>query len=363
MTRPARNSYCLFMTVLRLSLLSGMDSKSDWFVSSVLIVSTLLQVRIHMLWSESRVFRKIVRKLKTSGRTQMREDAKKSFRDKECDNDQLLARIYTMNSKGRHLAANRVYSHLLLWTMWTLDIFESTGHLDSFAFIDSDALTVLRLMVAIGALHVIGAIRAKRNFILCCILIISVPYALSLVYCQQIDFFLVAEEDKSISLVLYNILNFARLSVAFLGVILSIYPCVNDFLGRGTHISNISYTIENKSNLGNENLSQAKRLKEIRKHVEAIRHINPDSKNVLLIADSKFVSYSLSVYVEIIVTFILLSTNGVLTADLMQDRFPRLFLVEMVEFFGLSLQFVNDIVVEPTLLATLVDVADCDRTD
>lgn len=339
-------------------VLGSMEIHNDWFLSIMISVTVLLQMKMNVVWSEARMFRKLVRRLKMGGKTQIRTEALSTFPYQECNNDQLFARMYIMMSKGRHSTASRVYSYLLLWTLWVLDILQSVGSIDSIVFIESEALTVLRLMLAMGALIVVGALRYRQKTIVAVIIACSVPYVWSYTFFQNVVLYKSDVWESSFPYKIFYYVNLLRLIAVGAGLLYSLFPCVWDYLGKGTHISNIAYSIEEGLTDDSLRKSQVRRLQLVRERNKVIHRDNPSSSNDLLVADSQFFSLPFKSAIEVIVSVIILTTNAFLLGDLSRGRFAIVVIVEFFEFVGTSLLFVNDVIIEPALFAALIDVAD-----
>lgn len=338
--------------------------KDDWLLPSLLALSVLLQMKMDMMWSESRIFRKLVKQIKRKGKKNIRQEVINSFPQSECHNDESFGRLYTMMSKGRHRTISRVYSYLLLWTFWILDILISFGAVNEFAIFDSEALTVLRLMLSMGALQVVGAIRVGRKRILGVIIICSIPYVLSYFIFQNVimfagDYSWVGPFPETI----FRICNYIRCAIVVIGFLLSLYPCWKDYLGKDSHVSNLANCIEEGLHESRDRQSQMKRLQFVRKRIQHIYEENPDCTSDLMIADSYFIAPSFRAYVDVFVSFTLFLTNAFLLGNLSKGRLSKIVIVEFFEFIGICLLLVNDTVVEPALLATLIDIADNETWD
>lgn len=335
-----------------------MEIHNDWFLSSMIAVSVLLQAKMNVMWSEARMFQKLVKRIKMGAKTQLRREATSTFPYAECNNDQLFARMYIMMSKGRHSTVSRVYSYIFLWTLWVVDVLQSTGHIDSVMFIQSEALTVLRLMLATGALQVVGAIRYRRKTILAVIIAGSVPYVWSYTFFQSYVLYKNGVWESSFSYKIFYAMNLIRLVAVGAGLLFSLVPCVWDYLGQGTHVSNIAYSIEEDLLDEHGRKSQVKRLQLVRERVKQIHRNDPNSTNNLLVADSQFFALTFRIGIEITVSIIILATNAFLLGDLVTGRLAIFTIVEFFEFVGMFLLFANEVIIEPALFATLIDIAD-----
>lgn len=335
------------------------ESNDAWVLPPILVLATFLQLRVDTVWSESRIFRKLVNELKSRGKNQIRREVISTFPSHECTNDQVLAKLYVLMSKGRHRAANRLYSYLLFWTFWIIDILLSLGQVHIITVMDSDALIVLRLMLSLGSLQVIGSVNSRRNIVVVSIVTIAAIYG-GTFFLHDISTPHNNEHPWSLDtpLIVYKIVVYIRIIMVGGGILISIYSCIKDCRGTGNHISNIVYRIEEigegKPVLESHNLRFLKTRKKIQENYTK----NFEMSSNLIVATSFYFSPSLKTYVEVVVSCALFISNPFLLSGWCDGRLPKIAIVEAFEFIGMWLLLVNDTMIEPALFATLIDIAD-----
>lgn len=304
-------------------------------------VVVLLQANITVLWSESRMFRKISSTLKLKSAKRLRQEIVEQI-GRPCSNDEIFATLYLNICKGRNRFVKRMFPNVLLFSMWVLDVATLS---DAFMVLyTSDAFTAFRLMISVGALSVLGAFRLS----------IYEGAFLTLGWVAYIFSFsfLSLREKGSTFVIAVNVFRSTLMGVASVFLLAKIA-----FQGKGEdkHLSSILNSIS--SGKLSKNRRQSKRLQVMRAWIKRL----DSEKNVEEIQTSSFSKYwhPKELCYELIVTVLLLCTNGMswnLTSH--EPLFWLVVVLESSDYLLFVLLFINDSQVEPELFLQLLRISD-----
>lgn len=307
---------------------------SLWVIPVMLAFAALLQSKAHLLWSDSRILRKLRTELEYRTTDQLRLQVEQSV-GKTCTPNEIFAHLYIRLAKGRHRRLGRLFTHIYIFFTWSLDLLVLSSIVIS--LLSSDAVSGIRLLIAVGSLTVLGA-RPLTILETLCILLTLTAYLLTL---SLVPNFVT-------SLVLYWTHMGLRCTAVLVGVVVTSFFVYRDWKCGGTHISNIANAILKKSI--DENVHQTARLARMRNILSSRGDLHRSGN-----APYWHVGRS---WVYIAVTAIMFATNILNVKESLHEQLPSFLVTEAADFISLVLLFFNDTQVEPTLLLELLMVAD-----
>lgn len=296
-----------------------------------ILYAVALQSKVHVLWSESRMLRKLLK----ANSSNLISDIT------SIDTNVRFAQIFDKISKGRHRHVNRIYPHLYVLFTILVDVASYLGNYLSLPILQmSDAFNSIRLLIYLGSFTVLGArplscpevllltfiILVQACFIvLGGIGIIQIPNGLR-VTCTTL---------RVITLVIITITTVVKIARAHRSADSEISQVVNIIL-------------ENK---GRGEPRQTRRLDFMRQLAESDEY---ESKNRTIMSYWRPDIYEL---IDILSVLLFAFTNGLVWRELSYGALPVLVVMESLEVVSSFLFFINQTQVEPTLFIELLRIA------
>lgn len=300
-----------------------------WVRILLLVFAGALQFKAPMLWSESRILRKL-----------------------ECRTPNIIldpiistdlhgafSEIYISFSKGRHRIFSRVYYDLYLLFVVSIDALSGLLGVD---FSTSEALLALRIMIYFGSFAVLGA-RALTGLEM---LFITGLAALNAASILAFGF-----EWLTISGKVLNILNVIRLVTLLIEVIVSFLDITLGLCSADTNIAQVANSIwTGKFSRWSR---QQRRVNEMHRIVQS------DSANRKGTTNGTYWRLGFRNALDLLILFFFTASNGPTWGALYpRDIIPTVVVIETLEFVSNALFLINETQVEPTLFVKILDLAE-----
>lgn len=295
----------------------------------VTLVAGFLVFKMQVLWSESRMLRKL----------RARSAEQVAVITSASDEMQNFSQIYAHFAKGRHRRISRVYQSLFYLFLFSFDTLVQQDQLDP----SDGGIMALRSVLYSGLFSVWGA----RPF--------SLRESLLLVSCVIFHLcvtsvFLagVVGDGIAVARFAYTV-RVLRLAVFLLFAGVDLFKLCVSFRGDGTHVSEISYAIQ-KARLRSESrqdcrlrwmVSMCENAENSRRGTKAGPYWGLNASSILQICALSF-------------EFL---TNGIAWGPSPVSAIPPVLLLEAFELVATVLILVNDTQVEPTLFAHMLKIA------
>lgn len=309
--------------------------RSAWVVQLMLALIVFIQAKMQVLWSDSRMLRKLRTELRDKGADSIRAQILQTAR-RPCSPDEIVSKLYMRLSKGRHRRIGRLYSHVYIIFTWIFDVVSflpSSG----VALLTSDAVSAFRLSIAAGSLTVLGA---RPLTVLEAIILLS---ALA-IYIFSIAFVPSLPDSRGVSLTILVL----RSALVLSGVVRAFYLAFRQRQGDGTHLSDICLAIA-KRTYGPLKPQHARM-----KHMRASLWREGDTRGT---HGGRYWPLQGLWFDVCICALLLISNIGTLGDDL-RGQLPAILITEAADFISILLLFLNDTQVEPTLFTELLKIAD-----
>lgn len=126
------------------------DNVGSWYTFALIFLTGALATKTAMLWSSSRILRKLRAIQQTQSPSQLLSSVRKT------SPDIAFSDFYIQYAKGRHRAFSRAYEHLYIFVITTMDVMSALLPFGTSLF-RSEALLSLRVIAYCGSFTVLGA--------------------------------------------------------------------------------------------------------------------------------------------------------------------------------------------------------------
>lgn len=351
------------------------NTNLDWEGLSLLVLTIILQVRHTVLWSESRMLRKLKYKLKV----QKAKKIAKSVRDnidvdidgtpESVSSDIVFARLYQSLSKGRHRLLGRAFTQLAYISLWALEMAE-TFERPFRQILNSDVLLSFRCLLAVASFTVLGAFRPTISEIILILLWLFVPLTVSYVVWEEVLY------DNSTYQKAFKVTCWINRVIIILGMIMSIVRFVLSVFGFDDEISTTVSVILRRRTSGKQlSRRQQRKLDKMRNHVNLQRDIHHRgitnctydgqlSPWTLRSATAWKIrcGFKLGSWFDIVV-FNVAVLDGILTVPTLHNEkeFGRFFLLQVASFCFFLCILINDSHVEKELFFKLLWISEIEQ--
>ena len=296
-----------------------------------ILFATILQSKAAMLWSESRILRKIndrTHSTLTDGIT-------------TTDTNIRFATIFKNLSKGRHRRFSRMFSHFFLFFGVGLDLMFSLEHFRNVSVIPtSEALTTVRALIYFGSFTVLGVRPLSRLETLgLCLVVLVQASSLSLFGLGKIQ---IPNTGRTVIHVL-------RVLVLLTFLFIESMRSWSTFHSTGNDVSQIVNVIL-KNNL-RDGSKQAKRLERMHAIAKSEENMG-NSWN-----EKPYTRPKLSQFFEWGSIMLFALMNGPAFGEEDFHTLPNIVIIESLEIVSNFLLFINDTQVEPELFVRLLRIA------
>lgn len=300
----------------------------DWVRVLLLVTAAALQFKAPMLWSESRILRKL--------RSRTSSDIVDSIKSRDLQS--AFAEIYIQFSKGRHRKFSRFYYDLYFIFVLATDVVSWTFEAD---YSISDAILALRFMIYFGAFTVLGA--RSLGFLewltILCFVSVKIGLTVATVYGQI-----------RLTRVARPVLQSVVVSFLLMEFVLSLLQFVAGASNFRVEIADIAASIR-EAKFGTRK-SQQQRFEKIQGFTNCE---NFDKKG------TKEGAYWRLEWLDVgdLGAFLFSSmVVGLLyTSEYPRKSIPTMIAIETLEFVSTVLYFVNRTQVEPTLFVKIMSLA------
>lgn len=310
-------------------------SKYEWISTILVIISVLIQVKIHFMWSESRILRKLRAEVRDKGPEGIRNEIHGSV-DQECTSNEVFAKLYMRLSKGRHRHMATLYFRFFMISTFVIGelSFLQIGE----AMMSSDTLIAFRIAIAVGSLTVLGARPLSKRELLVLVLAL-VGYILAIVLCP---FYM-----RSYGFWLAHTIGFFVLT----GCIIFLEICLEfcRYRDGGTHLADICSDISKR---------KYRVLAKQDKRMQHMRTVMKTEGGLRGTKNGRYWSFDWVSWVYVIVYVISMASNLGVMHDLFPNEKPDFVIIQATDFRSFTLLMINSTQVEPTLMIELLQIAD-----
>lgn len=319
------------------------DLSQSIVLSYILLVAAALQIRPGILWSQSRMLRKL-----------------RAFQEQKKDIDitrdafgthpvphtihHIFSRLYISLSKGRHRRLQRVFSFLFYLFLFSIDILDTIPTTQLPYETSSDVIDAFRLTVYWGSTTVLGA-RPFSFMEAIAAALICILYAISII--------LFAGRPRVLNGTPRIVVFVIRVTLASFVVLIDAWDLFQCFRSESNGIASMANAIRKKPH--KLNFHQEDRFNQMRNIMYEETRCTTNSSHC---REKTLVKYwRVNLFRDVIVPIMFLATNGLMWGAIDTEYVPQIVVVETFETFAWIMFVVNESQVEPRLLIELLRVS------
>lgn len=354
------------------------DSKNNYLGTASIIllaIVAVMQFKSNLLWSHSRIFRKITKLQELKNASLIRSQIKEEYNigDGEDQNDRIFSCLYISMAKGKNRLSGRVFSTLFVFFYLVLNVLQripfAANEIEFIA--SSEVYLTLEMSLAVASVTVLGAFRTTKCIkvlVLLAMALVSYGFAMYFSFTRTLVRYNYTTES------IYNTTSTVFFGYDVVGVILGF---VLSKFYLDTDVSSLAQAINKKYMTVNPLLSR--RLEEM-KRIAALSPtsntgLSSSSTNVTATNPSPTSSHWTPEKVNRFVRFenfylyyfrcfdfanvIFIIGINLTYASWIQSQalLPSFIAVEVAAFFTLTMLFIDEYIVEPRVLIELLKIA------
>lgn len=331
----------------------GENFSHNWVGLLLLFITLLLQSRPNMIWSDSRMLRKINYRLQAQTPLRLFTDIRQGL-DEEIDGESIaeskdivFARLYEKLSKGRNRFVGRSFTHFAFISLWCIELAESFEQ-PYIEILESEVLISFRLLLTVGSFGTLGAFKPTLAEAISLSLSISGAVFLTAIMRTTVPYNSIKDRFDRV----LNVFSYVRIACIAIGLLLVFRQMLNSFFNEESHISNIVNCIMNRTISSKPH--HIKRLEDMRNMVRR----GDSSSYGRLSAWSVRGNIGPLNWFGVFLFMVSVIEGAVYSVVLPQKYVPRFFVLETSSYILFFLLILNDTHVENELLFQLLRISE-----
>lgn len=311
------------------------------------VLCAVMQLNAHVVWSESRMLRKLRFLKRLKGATLLRASASEGTMGEPRENDEVFALLYAQLSKGQHRLSGRLYQEALPLLFGLIDLLLSSGNNLTDQIMRSDALVALRLLVCAGSVVVLGA----RPLSILESLLLFVCFSVYLAAMACIS----GRHEDSLFMNAGGLARLALLAAFAPFTVLNVWQAARSTQRKLSNVANriLDGTLSDSPAL----LAYFNDMKQVAKRHRA----TDDSTKMRGMSGAGYWSLGWRASVRGVFSFAISISSVFLSSSIDKPILPVFVLLEAFELFSLFLFILNETQVEPVLLIELLNISEADK--
>lgn len=331
----------------------GEEHRYSWVGLLLLFITLLLQSRPNMIWSDSRMLRKIKYRLQAQTPFRIFAEVRQGL-DEEIDgelicesNDIVFARLYEKLSKGRNRFVGRSFTHFAFISLWFIELAEIFEQ-PYIQLLESEVLISFRLLLTVGSFVILGAFKPTVAETIILSFSISGAVFLTAIMRITVPYYLVKDRFDRV----LNVSGYVRMASIAIGLLLVLRQIFKSFFNEETHISNIVNCIMNRTISSKPH--HTKRLEDMRIKVRRGDSSSYGNLSVWSVRGN----IGLVNWFGVCLFMISVIDGAAYSVVLPQKYVPRFFVLESCSYILFILLILNDTHVENELLFQLLRISE-----